>query len=1059
MTEVQPKIVNTLTREPHVTLLARDEDKMSAWISMAFWPQHGLFLSDLNSHSIYRIQYGRISKLVSPPANLVAGDFDTVHASSMAFSPSHNVLLIADQIHHVIRQVSINDDGLPGSYGNVTVFAGSSTRLKSKPGFSNGSRLNSKFRSPGGVFATLWGDVLVSDTKNHAIRLIRGDSVSTLAGSGKEGFVDGKANDSRFSSPLGLACTPHGEVLVCDVGNRRIRMINSSGEVSTLAGSGEEGIDDGNHLEASFVHPERLLLTPHGDVLVIDHNIRLIRLDGGVTTLAECTEPYQMVVTEIVSVKPKKRSWSDKLWDLLSGRESSSANRPLTTNLTRKKEIVIKSTRDKKFCLSHMHDRSSDYPIDDSKHEFADEHTTFSSLGDMVLSSEGDLIFTDPASNAAKQIQGIMGLLYPWKSTLRQEALRQEALASDEGSLIELQDSGVLTKSHRRILRAIRSEPPIVLTKLLKPNPFIDYELQVRVISEQDGKETNVSFHLHALILFLVCPILLTEQAVQSLQYLSIPVECYDCLFEFLYGGNLPLDKDAPFWSDFSVLSRTLRLPGLAQHACYRLYKALQKRNSLAYAIELLNRHPNDALVFDAISEYISSQEEIASQSKSALKRRLSSSDALSQMAQTPPTQELRRTKSVTFAVASHPLAHSSSSIPPSHRTWSPPPPTIRASKSMTSSLSEAENVIDVDSVADRVLLHLNRGSSDLPLHQRNKIDVFDILQSKLRLLGSLLRSEPPQKDEQILVPFPELCAPDFFLHVDNEFIPCHGCILYARWPWFASEVDKRCSTTFSQSRYAPFRPSSTFTSSAVYLPSRRVSTSFSDASLAPSAPSTLESWSMRVSKTFERERSIDLPPSSVSPQFVTGLVWYLYSNELHKLPNYHEGLSALSHATEIGLADWKENPIPPFSKLLRRLREPLTNPITLDNCFNLLRLFKYHGYWEHVDKTKSFMRDHAISIIRRPDLLREFQQLSIADQQEITSGVSVSAPMAPQIPLGDDDAAFNVSDQPIEIEPGLPPRLSRQQRQPLLNSDPSAGGVNSGLGMQQENPGGESVQ
>ena len=69
-------------------------------------------------------------------------------------------------------------------------------------------------------------------------------NLSFIAGS-TSGFQDGIGNISQFDRPLGIAVNNTGEIFVSDYGNNRIRKIDSAGNVSTYAGNGGQGSNDG----------------------------------------------------------------------------------------------------------------------------------------------------------------------------------------------------------------------------------------------------------------------------------------------------------------------------------------------------------------------------------------------------------------------------------------------------------------------------------------------------------------------------------------------------------------------------------------------------------------------------------------------------------------------------------------------------------------------------------------------------------------------------------------------------------------------------------------------
>lgn len=162
-------------------------------------------------------------------------------------------------------------------------------------GFRNGTAEQSAFRRPDDILIAPDGAIYLADANNHAIRRIRevgGQvTVETVAGNGVPGYADGIAQNARFFSPTALALSDDGRFLfVADTNNGRVRRIDLlSGVVGTVAGSGRGGSNDGPVGEATFEQPIGLAIDFDGTLYVSEvsgNRVRRIDTSGHVTTLA-----------------------------------------------------------------------------------------------------------------------------------------------------------------------------------------------------------------------------------------------------------------------------------------------------------------------------------------------------------------------------------------------------------------------------------------------------------------------------------------------------------------------------------------------------------------------------------------------------------------------------------------------------------------------------------------------------------------------------------------------------------------------------------------------------
>lgn len=167
----------------------------------------------------------------------------------------------------------------------VTTLAGSGAT-----GSIDGQGTAASFQRPFDVAVDANKNVYVADTSNHLIRKISPSGlVTTLAGNGNSTFADGQGTAASFKYPNGVAVDAYNNVYVADLGNQRIRKISPAGLVTTLAGNGISTFADGQGTAASFNSPYRIAIDSDNTIYVGDEanqRIRKVSPTGLVTTLA-----------------------------------------------------------------------------------------------------------------------------------------------------------------------------------------------------------------------------------------------------------------------------------------------------------------------------------------------------------------------------------------------------------------------------------------------------------------------------------------------------------------------------------------------------------------------------------------------------------------------------------------------------------------------------------------------------------------------------------------------------------------------------------------------------
>jgi gliding motility-associated-like protein len=178
---------------------------------------------------------------------------------------------VADYGNNQIRKIT--------AAGVVTTLAGSGA-----PGSLNGTGLAATFNSPIALATDAAGNIYVADYAGNQVREVTPAGVVTaLAGSGVAGAANGTGTAATFKNPFGITVDNAGNVYVADRGNSLIRKITAAGVVTTLAGSGVSGSVNGTGIAAQLNDPRGITTDALGNMYVADyggHQIRKIALTG-----------------------------------------------------------------------------------------------------------------------------------------------------------------------------------------------------------------------------------------------------------------------------------------------------------------------------------------------------------------------------------------------------------------------------------------------------------------------------------------------------------------------------------------------------------------------------------------------------------------------------------------------------------------------------------------------------------------------------------------------------------------------------------------------------------
>ena len=248
-----------------------------------------VYVADTNNHRIRKVDpSGTTATIAGTGVPGFSGDGGPAVQAQLnlpgdvAVDGSGNVY-IADTNNHRLRRVD--------SSGTTATIAGTGVS-----GFSGdgGPAVQARLNLPGDVAVDGSGNIYIADTNNHRIRKVDpSGTITTIAGTGVSGFSGngGPAVQAQLYLPDGVAVDGSGNVYIADTNNHRIRKVDPSGTITTIAGTGVSGFsgNGGPAVQAQLYLPDGVAVDGSGNVYIADtnnHRIRKVDPSGTITTIA-----------------------------------------------------------------------------------------------------------------------------------------------------------------------------------------------------------------------------------------------------------------------------------------------------------------------------------------------------------------------------------------------------------------------------------------------------------------------------------------------------------------------------------------------------------------------------------------------------------------------------------------------------------------------------------------------------------------------------------------------------------------------------------------------------
>jgi uncharacterized protein (TIGR03437 family) len=251
---------------------------------IAFDTSGNLYIADTLNGRIREVSGGTITTVAGGGVNYTEGGAAT---ATLLYNPrgvtvdSSGTIYIADSDANRVRKVT---------KGVITTIAGAGAA----PGFSGdgGPAVSAMLNNPTSVAVDASGNVFFVDLGNVRVRKVSSGMINTAAGNGTVRYAGdgGPAQSAQLNAASEVAVAGDGTVYIADTNNQRIRKIDSSGTISTVAGNGSAGYggDNGAAGSAQLSFPFGVATDGAGNLYIADtSNQRVRKVSGGnISTVA-----------------------------------------------------------------------------------------------------------------------------------------------------------------------------------------------------------------------------------------------------------------------------------------------------------------------------------------------------------------------------------------------------------------------------------------------------------------------------------------------------------------------------------------------------------------------------------------------------------------------------------------------------------------------------------------------------------------------------------------------------------------------------------------------------